>query len=65
MKWKERFGYGLMVLGVCVITATPIVHIVLAVNGIAIPSVLMWCLCMIGVACLGLGVVFSIHDTGC
>jgi len=65
MKWKERIGLVLMGLGLIVVITTPIVDILLAVNGIMIPSTLMWCLCMIGVACLSLGVVFTIDDVRC
>lgn len=64
MNWKERIGLVIMGLGLLVVFATPIIDILLAVNGIIIPSALTWCLCMIGVACLGLGVVFTIDSVG-
>lgn len=64
LTWKERIAFGIMGLGLCVVVGIPIIDVGLALNGIMMPSVLMYCLCMIGVATMVFGTVFAVHGMG-
>lgn len=64
LTWRERIAFGIMGLGLCVVVGIPIIDVGLALNGIMMPNVLMWGLCMIGVATMAFGTVFAVHGIG-